>query len=137
MRWCETWTRRVLDELKEAIEVEEFDRRRFCSFTSCDKEEAGEHEHAYRATGEFGGEYGYFYGVEFNRETKKYDKKEMTGDQIDWLGLYTECCYHHGQPCYRWQAESGDEDCECVLGREYASLVLEPLGEDDSSSEDS
>ncbi len=120
----------VLDTVKEAIEAEEFNRRKFSRFISCDKDEAKKHDHAYRVTGECVDEYncffGYFVGVLFNEKTNKYDKKEMTAEQIEWMEDYAECCYNNGQPCH-WQTEDGSEDCECVLGREYGSLVLCPL----------
>lgn len=112
----------TLSRLEEAVEAVKFDKKRFCEWVSCGKREAKkkgtkERSKGYQVEGEFGGEYGYF----------KY-LTPLTEEQSEWLVNYTECCYHYGQPCQIWQEEDGcGEDCECVLGREYGSLVLTEL----------
>ena len=109
----------TLSRLEEAVESVKFDKKRFCQWVSCGKREAKkkatkERSKGYEVKGEFGGEYGYF----------KY-LKPLTKEQEEWLEEYKECCYHYGQPCERWQDEDCcGEDCECVLGREYCSLML-------------
>ena len=109
----------TLSRLEEAVESVKFDKKRFCQWVSCGKREAKkkatkERSKGYEVKGEFGGEYGYF----------KY-LNPLTKEQEEWLEEYTECCYHYGQPCERWQDEDCcGEDCECVLGREYSSLML-------------
>ena len=110
----------TLSRLEEAVESVKFDKKRFCEWVSCGKREAKkkstkERSKGYQVDGEFGGEYGYF----------KY-LKPLTEEQEEWLEEYKECCYHYGQPCARWQDEENccGEDCECVLGREYCSLLL-------------
>ena len=112
----------TLSRLEEAVEAVKFDKKRFCEWVSCGKREArkkatNERSKGYQVEGEFGGEYGYF----------KY-LKPLREEEKEWLVNYTECCYHYGQPCQMWQdEESCGEDCECVLGREYNSLVLTEL----------
>ena len=109
----------TLSRLEEAVESVKFDKKRFCQWVSCGKREAKkkatkERSIGYEVKGEFGGEFGYF----------KY-LKPLTKEQEEWLEEYKECCYHYGQPCERWQDEDCcGEDCECVLGREYCSLML-------------
>ena len=110
----------TLLRLEEAVEAVKFDKKRFCQWVSCGKREAKkkatkERSIGYEVKGEFGGEFGYF----------KY-LKPLTEEQEEWLEEYKECCYHYGQPCARWQDEENccGEDCECVLGREYCSLML-------------
>ena len=110
----------TLSRLEEAVESVKFDKKRFCQWVSCGKREAKkkatkERSIGYEIRGEFGGEYGYF----------KY-LNPLTKEQEEWLQEYTECCYHYGQPCERWQDDEdcSGEDCECVLGREYSSLML-------------
>jgi hypothetical protein len=118
---------RNLEELKEAVEEQAFTRRKFCRFKYCD-EKTARGRNGYALTGELDDEFGYFVGVKWDDETRDYAEKPLSEDDLDRLGEYPECCYHYGQPCYRWQCDAGaDEDCECVLGREYGSLVLEPL----------
>lgn len=112
----------TLSRLEEAVEAVKFDKKRFCEWVSCGKREAKkkatkERSKGYQVEGEFGGEYGYF----------KY-LKPLREEEKEWLVNYTECCYHYGQPCQMWQDEEiCGEDCECVLGREYSSLVLTEL----------
>jgi hypothetical protein len=110
----------TLSRLEDAVEAVKFDKKRFCQWVSSGKREAKkkatkERSIGYEVKGEFGGEYGYF----------KY-LKPLTEEQEEWLEEYKECCYHYGQPCARWQDEENccGEDCECVLGREYCSLML-------------
>jgi len=109
----------TLSRLEEAVESVKFDKKRFCQWVSCGKREAKkkatkERSIGYEVKGEFGGEYGYF----------KY-LNPLTKEQEEWLEEYKECCYYYGQPCERWQDEDCcGEDCECVLGREYCSLML-------------
>jgi hypothetical protein len=109
-------------ELEESISRIKFDRKRFTKFITCDREEASKHPAAYFTYGEYGGDYGYFENYEnFNEQQK------------EWLQEYKECCYYNGQPCGRYQHEENNdyEDCECVLGREYSSLVLYELDEEE------
>ena len=120
---------RVMRGLSEALDMEAWSRKRFCSFRACRTiREAKKHPYCYKVEGEFGGECGYFEPVTWNEEKKSYTPKPtLTTEEKSWLEEYPECCYHSGQPCERWQQENGDEDCECVLGREYCSLVLTPI----------
>lgn len=113
----------ALRELNEAIEDVRFDRKRFTNWVNCSREEADKPADENRSCGfytygEFGGDYGYFKHV-----------RKLNDIEKDWLDEYKECCYYHGQPCARWQGEldSRDEDCECVLGKEYCSLNLYEL----------
>jgi len=112
--------KKTLSRLEEALLSVKFDKKRFCKWVSCGKREAKkkatkERSIGYEVKGEIGGEFGYF----------KYIKP-LTEEQEEWLEEYKECCYHYGQPCERWQDEENccGEDCECILGREYYSLVL-------------
>ena len=115
-------------ELQDAISIVKFQRKSFTKFIVCSREEADKEETELRSKGyftygEFGGEYGYF-----------QHKKKLTEEQKEWFDKHIECCYYHGQPCYVWQKEepdNWDEDCECCLGREYATLVVYKLDEDE------
>ena len=118
---------RIIRELKESIEEVQFFRKRFTKFISCTREEANKpaddtRSIGYFTYGEFGGEYGYFKHL-----------RKLTDLEQEWLDEYKECCYYNGQPCARWQDEEGNtgEDCECELGREYSSLVLYELDEEE------
>jgi hypothetical protein len=119
---------RSIKELKNAISRVQFDRKSFTEFISCSREEADKEainlrSKGYFTYGEFGGEYGYF-----------QHKKELTEEQKEWFDEHKECCYYHGQPCYVWQKEEHDdwdEDCECHLGREYSTLCIYELDEDE------
>ena len=120
---------RNLVRLKEAIEGQEFDRRKFCRFEHCDEKTARASANGYRLKGEFGdGTFGFFVGVKWDDNKGIFAEKPLSKDDLNWIEEYPECCYYYGQPCYCWQCDEGAyEDCECVLGREYYSLVLEPL----------
>ena len=114
---------KTINKLNDAIIDVKFFRKRFTNFITCSREEADkpandERSQGYFTYGEFGGEYGYF-----------KHRRKLTEQEEEWLNEYTECCYYNGQPCERWQDEDGnsDEDCECVLGREYSSLILNEL----------
>lgn len=117
-----------IKELKGAINRVQFQRKSFTKFIVCSREEANKEETQLRSKGyftygEFGGDYGYF-----------QHKKELTEEQKEWLEEHTECCYYHGQPCWVWQKEEPDdwdEDCECHLGREFSSLVMYELDEEE------
>ena len=118
---------KVILELHDAIMDVNFHRKRFTDFVTCTREEADKladdtRSIGYFTYGEFGGEYGYF-----------KHRRKLTDFEQEWLEEYTECCYYSGQPCARWQDEEGnaDEDCECVLGREYSSLILYELDKDE------
>jgi len=110
-----------IEELSNAISSIQFYRKRFTDFIICSREEADQEEDETRSIGyfthgEYGGEYGYFKHI-----------FPLTVEQNEWLNDYTECCYYNGQPCHVWQEETGDEDCECVLGRGFGTLVLHEL----------
>ena len=114
---------KTINKLNDAIIDVKFFRKRFTNFITCSREEADkpandERSQGYFTYGEFGGEYGYF-----------KHRRKLTEQEEEWLNEFTECCYYGGQPCARWQDENGnaDEDCECVLGREYTSLILNEL----------
>lgn len=117
-----------ITELEEAIHRVKFHRKSFTKFIVCSREEADKEETELRSKGyftygEFGGEYGYF-----------QHKKKLTEEQKEWFDEHIECCYYHGQPCYVWQKEEPDhwdEDCECHLGHEYATLIVYELDEDE------
>ena len=116
-------SKEALRELKYAIEDIEFDQKRFTQWVTCTKKEANKPKTemrsvGYYASGEYGEEYGYF-----------KHKHPLTDDQEYWLENFAECCYYNGQPCERHQDENGnqDEDCECQLGKEYATLIVTPL----------
>ena len=118
----------AIRELEEAICDVKFHRKRFTDWVNCTREKAAEQlednekrTKGYFTYGEFGGEYGYF-----------KHRRKLTDLEEEWLEEYTECCYYNGQPCERWQDENGnaDEDCECVLGKEYTSLILSELDEE-------
>jgi hypothetical protein len=115
-------TNESIRELEESISRIKFDRKRFTRFITCGREEAAKHSAAYFTYGEFGGDYGYFENYQ-----------QFTEQQKEWLEEYTECCYYNGQPCGRHQHEQHNdyEDCECVLGREYSSLVMYELDEEE------
>ena len=116
----------AISDLHDAIINVKFFRKRFTEFVTCSREEANKpaddtRSIGYFTYGEFGGEYGYFKHL-----------RKLTEEEEEWLNEYTECCYHNGQPCERWQdEEDADEDCECVLGKEYTSLVLYELDEEE------
>ena len=121
---------RLIEEAESTI----FDRARFCRFVECEREEAARHPHAYFTSGEFGGTYGYFEPVRWNDNTKSFDSVDaFSEDQLEQLHEYLECCYYNGQPCGQYQREPhpNDEDCECILGREYSSLNLHELDEEE------
>ena len=65
-------------------------------------------------------------GVKWDDNKGIFAEKPLSKDDLNWIEEHPECCYHYGQPCYCWQCDEDSEDCECVLGREYYSLVLEP-----------
>ena len=115
-------TNESIRELEESISRIKFDRKRFTQFITCDREEAVKHSASYFTYGEFGGDYGYFENYQ-----------QFTEQQKEWLEGYPECCYYNGQPCGRHQHEQNNdyEDCECVLGREYSSLVMYELDEEE------
>ena len=112
----------TLSRLEEAVEAVKFDKNRFCQWVTCSKKEAFKqkssvtHSTGYKLEGEFGGEYGYF----------KY-LKPLTEEQEEWVSEFPECCYYSGQPCQGNQDGTAEEDCECILGKEYATLILTPL----------
>ena len=113
----------AIRELNEAISEVQFFRKRFTDWVNCSREVANKPKNDFRSKGyftygEFGGDYGYF-----------KHRRKLTDQEEEWLNEFTECCYYGGQPCARWQDENGnaDEDCECVLGREYTSLILNEL----------
>ena len=119
---------RNLQDLKEAVERQEFIRQKFCMFKYCDEKTARGKPNGYALKGEFGeGEFGYFVGLQWDDQKRDYVDKALTENDLERLAEYPECCYYYGQPCYCWQCDDDSEDCECVLGREYYSLVLEPL----------
>ena len=117
-----------IKELEEAIYSVQFQRKSFTKFIVCSREEANKEETELRSKGyftygEWGGDYGYF-----------QHKKELTEEQKEWFEDHIECCYYHGQPCEVWQKEElddWDEDCECRLGRDFSSLVLYELDEEE------
>jgi len=115
----------TIERLEEAIERVKFNKKRFCQWETCTKKQAlnmnacHTHSTGYKLEGEFGGEYGYF----------KY-LKPLTEEQEEWVSEFPECCYYSGQPCQGNQDGTADEDCECILGREYATLILTPLGDE-------
>ena len=115
----------TMERLEEAIERVKFNKKRFCQWETCTKKEAQNkkachtHSTGYKTDGEFGGEYGYF----------KY-LKPLTEEQEEWVSEFTECCYYYGQPCQRNQDGTAEFCCECILGKEYASLILTPLGDE-------
>ena len=117
----------TMERLKEAIERVKFNKKRFCQWESCTKKEAlnmkacHTHSTGYKLEGEMsdGENYGYF----------KY-LKPLTEEQEEWIIEFTECCYYSGQPCQCNQDGTAEEDCECILGKEYASLILTPLGDE-------
>ena len=114
----------TMRRLEEALHRVKWDKKRFCQWVTCSKKEAFKqkssvtHSTGYKLEGEFGGEYGYF----------KY-LKPLTEEQEEWVSEFPECCYYSGQPCQGNQDGTAEEDCECLLGREYGSLVLTPLGD--------
>ena len=118
----------ALENLADEISREQFHRKRFTDFVICDRQEAAKpanenRSQGYFTYGEFGGEYGYF-----------KHRKKLTEEEEEWLEEHTECCYYHGQPCWVWQKEESDfwdEDCECRLGREYSSLCVYELDEEE------
>jgi len=115
-------------ELEDAIDRVKFQRKSFTKFITCSREEAAKEatnlrSKGYFTYGEFGGDYGYF-----------QHKQALTEEQKEWFDKHIECCYYHGQPCYVWQKEepdNWDEDCECMLGREYSTLSVYELDEDE------
>jgi hypothetical protein len=114
-----------ISELQEAIISVQFFRKHFTDFVTCDREEANKPANNNRSIGfftcgEFGGEYGYFKHL-----------RKLTDQEEKWLEEYKECCYYNGQPCARWQDDENNagEDCECILGREYSTLILDELDE--------
>jgi hypothetical protein len=115
----------TMERLEKAIERVKFNKKRFCQWETCTKKQAlnmnacHTHSTGYKLEGEFGGEYGYF----------KY-LKPLTEEQEEWIIEFTECCYYSGQPCQGNQDGTAEEDCECILGKEYASLILTPLGDE-------
>ena len=117
----------TLEELEEALHRVKWNKKKFCQWVPCCKSTAQKkksstsHSVGYKLEGEMseGGEYGYF----------KY-LKPLTEEQEEWVSEFTECCYHNGQPCQGNQDGTADEDCECILGKEYYSLVLTPLGDE-------
>lgn len=120
-------------ELEEAVDWVKFNRGKFCEFVHASRDEACDKPYAYAIRGECGDKTGYFRPVRWDEESLGFvEKEDLTDEEKRWLDEYPECVYHSGRPCARWELETGDEDCECVLGREYYSLVLVPLGEDDS-----
>ena len=118
---------RQLYDLEKELQNNIFNRKAFCNWISCSREEANLIDNiemrskGYFMHGEYCPEYGYF----------KY-KTQLTDMQKEWLENYTECCYHYGQPCERYQNDYGnaDEDCECVLGKEDGSIILSEIDED-------
>jgi len=117
----------TLEELEEALYRVKWNKKKFCQWVPCCKSTAQKkksstgHSVGYKLEGEMseGGEYGYF----------KY-LKPLTEEQEEWVSEFTECCYHNGQPCQGNQDGTAEEDCECILGKEYYSLVLTPLGDE-------
>ena len=114
-----------ISELYDAIVDVQFFRKRFTQFVTCSREEANKPADDTRSIGlftygEYGGEYGYFKHL-----------RKLTDQEEEWLEEYKECCYYGGQPCARWQDENGNagEDCECVMGKEQACLILYELDE--------
>ena len=113
----------AIRELSEEIGHIQFYRKRFTDFVNCSREEADKpadnnRSIGYFTYGEMGGEYGYFKHI-----------CPLTEEQQEWLNDYTECCYYNGQPCERWQNGNDDEDCECVLGHGFSTLILYELDE--------
>jgi len=112
----------TMRRLEEALHRVKWDKKRFCQWVTCSKKEAFKqkssvtHSTGYKLEGEFGGEYGYF----------KY-LKPLTEEQEEWVSEFPECCYYSGQPCQGNQDGTAEEDCECILGKEYATLILTPL----------
>tara|TARA_B110000003_G_scaffold164222_1_gene164166 strand:+ start:1624 stop:2169 length:546 start_codon:yes stop_codon:yes gene_type:complete len=118
----------TLEELEEALSRVKWNKKKFCEWVSCSKHTAEqtksqpEHSVGYKLEGEMseaGEDYGYF----------KY-LKPLTEEQEEWVSEFTECCYYSGQPCQRNQDGTAEEDCECILGKEYYTLVLTPLGDE-------
>ena len=124
-------------ELEDAVGRVKFHRGRFCEFIHASRDEACSKPYAYTTRGEFGGETGYFRPVRWDETTLGFvEKEDLTEEEKGWLDEYPECVYQSGRPCARWEDEDGaDEDCECVLGREYYSLVLVPLGDESNDDE--
>ena len=121
---------RAMTSLEDGLERVKFDRGKFCYWQPCTKRTARRYKYCYQITGEFGGETGYFQPVEWNEKQLDFVKKEeLTQDEENWLLEFPECVYHSGRPCYRNQFGTGEEDCECLLGREYGSFVLSPLND--------
>ena len=112
----------TMRRLEEALHRVKWDKKRFCQWVTCSKKEAFKqkssvtHSTGYKLEGEFGGEYGYF----------KY-LKPLTEEQEEWVSEFPECCYYSGQPCQGNQDGTAEEDCECISGKEYATLILTPL----------
>lgn len=112
----------TMRRLEEALHRVKWDKKSFCQWVTCSKKDAFKQKSSvtnstgYKLEGEFGGEYGYF----------KY-LKPLTEEQEEWVSEFPECCYYSGQPCQGNQDGTAEEDCECILGKEYASLILTPL----------
>ena len=96
--------KRDLNELVDAAETIQFDRKKFCRFVQCKRAEALQHPHAFSICGEFGGDYGYFVGVRWDEGKRVYEEQEMSENDIEQLYEYKECCYNNGQPCGQWRA---------------------------------
>ena len=115
----------AIRELHNAVIDVKFYRKRFTDFVTCTRQEAEKPSDdtrsiGYFTYGEYGGEYGYF-----------KHRRKLTDFEQDWLIEHTECCYYSGQPCANLQDKNGNgEHCECVLGREYSSLILYEIDED-------
>ena len=58
-------------------------------------------------------EHGYFEGY-----------SSLSKEQIDSIECF-ECFYYHSKQCEK--ENEADEDCECHMGREYSSLIVEPF----------
>ena len=95
----------VLEEVSYQLRHAIWDKKAFCTYNECTREEAiAKGELGGYTAGELGTHYFFF-------EPKS---SEFTNDQRQLISDHTACCFMRGQPCA--QLDDDGDPCECQLG---------------------
>ena len=106
----------TLEEVSYQLRHAIWDKKAFCTYSECTREEAvAKGELGGYTAGELGTHYFFFEpksGGEFS---------EFTDDQRQLISDHTACCFLNGQPCACDEDDDDYEPCECQLGNDLGS----------------
>ena len=103
----------TLEEVSYQLRHAIWDKKAFCTYSECTREEAvAKGELGGYTAGELGTHYFFF-------EPKSGG--EFTDDQRQLISDHTACCFLNGQPCACDEDDDDYEPCECQLGNDLGS----------------